>query len=428
MKHTHTLRGLVGCAFASISLVVPADEEASRLDALYTSEIWHNVHGGLRTGSKLLGDLDVAVEIDGERALDLDGVTFFANGLFIHGGSLSGQYIGDAQTVSNIEASHQARLFELWVEKRFGPADAGHSLRVGLYDLNSEFDASDTAALFINSSHGIGPQIAQTGMNGPSIFPVTSFGARWRWALGPAWSAQFVALDGVPGDPQRPASNVLRFDSRDGLLLASEVSRQGTRLKKVAVGMWRYTARFDAVDPDGADESDALAQLACSCERAASSAPAALPADASSSARRRGNEGVYALVDAQLFTERDDEQQGLAGFVRAGTADGRVNRFGNFIGAGLVYTGALPRRAEDQLGLAVASVANARPYRRVNARDGLATDRRESAIELTYRVPVTSWLTLQGDVQHILNPDTNPQTEDATAIGLRFEFTATKRL
>jgi porin len=405
MKHTHASRAALGCALAFFPFVLAADEEgtsAARFDALYTSEIWQNMHGGLRTGNKVLGDLDVAAEIDGERAFGLEGVTLFANGLFIHGGSLSGQYIGDAQTVSNIEAPHQARLFELWVEKRFGSTNEGHSLRVGLYDLNSEFDVSDTGSLFVNSSHGISPQISQTGLNGPSIFPVTSLGARWRWALGPAWSAQFVALDGVPGDPNRPASNAIRLDSRDGVLLAGEIARQGARLKKAAVGVWRYTARFDAFDPSASD--------------------------ATSPARRRGDPGVYALIDTQLFTERDDGKQGLSGFVRAGTADSRVNRFANFLGAGLVYTGALPQRPEDQLGLAVASANNGGAYRISSARDGITTDRRETAIELTYRFALTSWLTLQGDLQHIINPDTNPLLADATAIGLRFELTATKEL
>jgi porin len=390
------------------------------------------MHGGLRTGSKLLGDLDVAAKIDGERAFGLDGVTLFANGLFIHGGSLSGQYIGDAQTISNIEAPHQARLFELWVEKRFGSTDDGHSLRVGLYDLNSEFDVSDTSSLFVNSSHGISPQIAQTGLNGPSIFPVTSLGARWRWAVGPAWSAQFVALDGVPGDPDRPASNAIRFDANDGLLLAGEIAHQGERVKKAAIGVWRYTARFDALDAGEAEVAEAAsrAAIANGAVRIAptGASPTALALDAASPPRRRGNQGVYALVDAQLFTERDDIKQGLSGFVRAGTADSRVNRFANFVGAGLVYTGALSQRPEDQLGLAVASANNGGSYRIANARDGIATNRRETAIELTYRFALTSWLTLQGDLQHIINPDTNPLLADATAIGLRFEFTATKEL
>jgi porin len=402
MRHHNTLPALMGCALASLPIVLAADEQderALRVEALYTAEIWRNVQGGLRTGAKLLGDLDIAAEIDGERAWGLEGVTLFANGLFVHGGSLSGQYVGDAQTLSNIEAARQARLFELWFEKRFGAERTGHSLRVGLYDLNSEFDSSDTSSLFVNSSHGIGPQIAQTGLNGPSIFPVTSLGARLRWTIAPAWSAQVAALDGVPGHPDRPASNDIDLGSRDGLLLVAEVARengsQGPRLKKVALGAWGYTARFD--DISSAEDSEP--------------------------AQRRGNNGVYALLDAQVFSEQDDPDQGLSAFLRVGTADEHVNRFADYIGAGLVYTGALSWRPEDQLGIAVASAGNGRPYRLVNERNGVRTASREHAVELTYRFGVTSWLTLQGELQHIVNPDTNPLIADATVIGLRFELT-----
>jgi len=47
-------------------------------------------------------------------------------------------------------------------------------------------------------------------------------------------------------------------------------------------------------------------------------------------------------------------------------------------------------------------------YRRAVAADGFATDRRETNVELSYRFGVTKWLSLQGSVQHITNPDTNP--------------------
>lgn len=53
-------------------------------------------------------------------------------------------------------------------------------MRIGLYDLNSEFDALDDAGLFINSAFGVGTDIGLTGVNGPSIFPVTSLAVRAR--------------------------------------------------------------------------------------------------------------------------------------------------------------------------------------------------------------------------------------------------------
>jgi hypothetical protein len=38
---------------------------------------------------------------------------------------------------------------------------------------------SASASLFLNSSFGIGPEFSQSGLEGPSIFPNTSVGARF---------------------------------------------------------------------------------------------------------------------------------------------------------------------------------------------------------------------------------------------------------
>jgi len=380
-------RFIAGTVLIAAALEVMASDSSIKIDALYTGELWRNTTGGLRTGWKFLGDLDIAMEVDGERALGLDGVTLFANGLFIHGGSLSGQLLGDVQTASNIEATRQARLFELWVEKTYG-AVHGPSLRVGLYDLNSEFDSSEVSSLFINSSHGIGPQIAQTGLNGPSIFPATALGARVRWTPARTWNAQLAVLDGVPGHPDRPASNDLRLDRDDGLLIVTEVSRAGARRSRLALGAWSYTAKFDEIAPESAAEPIR---------------------------RSRDNHGVYVVLEGH-------SEQGLSAFLRGGTANGRLNAFDEYIGAGVVYTGLLDRRPEDQLGFAIASVANGREYLSMRRADGAEADARETTLELTYRFATHEWLTLQGVIQHIINPGMDPALDDATAVALRFEL------
>ena len=53
----------------------------------------------------------------------------------------------------------------------------------------------------------------------------------------------------------------------------------------------------------------------------------------------------------------------------------------------------------------------------------LSRQTKETKVELSYRFGVTKWLTLQTSVQHISNPDTNPELRDALALGLRFELT-----
>ena len=65
---------------------------------------------------------------------------------------------------------------------------SGVSLLGGIYDLNSEFDRLQAAGLFLNSSFGVTPEIAQSGETGPSIFPRTAAGLRlsvkpWNGAL-----------------------------------------------------------------------------------------------------------------------------------------------------------------------------------------------------------------------------------------------------
>lgn len=90
----------------------------------------------------------------------------------IHGGCVSNEAVGNAQIVGNIDAPAGIRPFEAYVAMRFGPGD-GSLIKVGLIDLNSEFDVQGAGAFLINTSHGIGLDFSQSGINGPSIFPTT---------------------------------------------------------------------------------------------------------------------------------------------------------------------------------------------------------------------------------------------------------------
>lgn len=134
----------------------------------YIGDVFSNVRGGLDTGTRYMDNLDVSVGVDLERALNIPGASFYAAGLYNNDNSLSAELVGDAQVVSSIDATNAWRLYEAWVEQKW--ARGRVSLKAGLYDLNSEFDVNETGGLFVNSSHGMGADLAQTGANGPSIF------------------------------------------------------------------------------------------------------------------------------------------------------------------------------------------------------------------------------------------------------------------
>jgi porin len=150
--------------------------QAVSLSAVYTADIRGNVDGGIARGARYLDDVDLQVAFDGDKLAGWHGARAFVYALYDNGVHLSPTLVGDIQSVSNIETDVRAvRLFEAWIEQDVGKVG---SVKAGLYNLNSEFDTTQSGGLFLISSHGIGPDFAQSGRNGPSIFPVTSLAVR----------------------------------------------------------------------------------------------------------------------------------------------------------------------------------------------------------------------------------------------------------
>jgi carbohydrate-selective porin OprB len=146
------------------------------------------------------------------------GATLFLDGLSTHGGHPS-RFAGDAQGVSSLEAPARWTLEEGWLEQNlFGNR---LSLLVGRYDLHSEFYRLQSASLFLNSSFGIGPEFAQSGQEGPSIFPNTSVGARIAFKPVQNVVLRTAILDGVPVN--RPGGMAM-FARGDGVLLVGEAT------------------------------------------------------------------------------------------------------------------------------------------------------------------------------------------------------------
>lgn len=361
---------------------------AITVETIYTGEMWSQVSGGAAEGSRYLDNLDFIVSVDGGQVWGLDGLQLFAYGLYNNGKSIA-ELAGAAQGVSNIEASRAARLYELWSQWEFG--GSGPSVRFGLYDLNSEFDSIETAGLFINPSHGIGPDLSQTGRNGPSIFPVTSLAVRLQQTFG-AWSFQAAALDAVPGESEHPRRTAISLSSEEGALLIGEVNYRAESGLRVGGGYWHYTETFEDLQA----MSDAGLPLG-----------------------RNDNAGGYVIVESPTFLS-DASERGLNLFLRVGQAEDRVNPIDRYVGAGAVYSGPFaPGR--DSIGIAVAMARLGEPFREAQLESGFATDAHEIDYELTYRIGLADWLVLQSDVQYIDNPGMDPQCPSGWTVGLRFE-------
>ena len=381
---------------AVIALVATGIANANpSVEASYRGFVLSNSDGGLRTGSAYLdnADLKIRTELAGLFA-GSDG-TIFAYLLYNNGASFSDIYVGDFQVVSNIDAPAAVRIYELWYEQSFATK---YSLRVGLYDLNSEFDAIDTAGLFINSSHGIGAEYAQSGHTGPSIFPVTSFAARFDWQLSEEGTLRYALLDGVPGDPDDLSKTAIRFSGDEGVLHALEYDHLLPGGTRFGIGGWLYSADFDLIEGQGISG-------------------AALRDD--------GNRGLYGFVDMPLrFWESSGVK--MNAFLRYGMANDKINVLDSYIGGGIVVSGFLDSRPDDQLGIAFGSARVGDPFKRASVAAGNGIESNETNIELTYSTQVTDWLRLQPDVQYVTNPGANPDLGNALVFGLQFEITATR--
>lgn len=366
-----------------------ANEQIDRgvnLSAVYTAEVRGVVAGGIDRGVRYLDNLDLQVALDADRLLGWHGARLFLYGIYNNGRPLSPALVGDLQGVSNIETGvRAARLFEAWVEQDVGRRA---SIRIGLYNLNAEFDTTQSGGLFLLSSHGIGPDYAQSGRRGASIFPVTSLALRGEIALGDNVLLRVAVLDGVPGDEAHPARTAIKLSQRDGALIATEADylKGGT---KAAIGGWAYTAAADTPAPGA-------------------------------SRRRHGDRGIYAYAEHRLTGDRSDDPEGFAGWFRIGIAD-TGNAIRRYLGGGIVHTGALPGRGRDQAGVSFAMADLGNRFRRSEAEARRSPARHELIIEAAYQAVLTPWLSVQPDVQYVIDPGGSRIVSDAVVLGLRMK-------
>lgn len=360
----------------------------------YKADVFSNLSGGIKTGTRVIDNLDLIAELDGEKLLASKGTSALIHVINNNGDAFDAHLVGSAQTIDNIEvAEPTARLFQAWVQQNF--MNDRLSVLAGLYALDSEFNITDSSALFIHSAYGTGSEIALTGVTGPATFPLSGLGARIKFEPTEQSYLMVSATDGVPGDPSNVRGTQIELNHDDGAFLIAEA---GQHLGgeddggKIAVGGWMYTEKFDDLtEIDGA--GDPL---------------------------RTRSSGFYIIGEHALYREPGSSKQGLDGFIRFGVADKDVNRFDYAWAAGLVYTGLIPGRDEGKLGIGIAPAHNSSKYREAQATAGTPVDRTETTFELTYNDAITPWLSVQPDVQYVINPGTDPALDDAAIVGVRF--------
>lgn len=349
---------------------VPPPKSPFTLTATLNTDLMDDVDGGIKRGALPVTDLEAAGSWKNN-----SGWRGYLDILVDGDGRFSQRYSGDLQSVSSIDAVPATHLYELWLRKTFG--DRRFVTTVGIMNLNRIFDVQPVGGLFLNSSSGIGPDYSQTA---PSIYPITSLGmvSEWQVRKGDFW--RFGLFGGVSGDPGHPrAFTHIGFSGKDGATAIVE-REQTLRAGTFKLGGWAYTAQVPAFTGAG-------------------------------NAVRYGLYGQYAKTVWHVGQRKIDA------WLRLGTANSDALRISNYEGGGFAYTGLLTRRPKDQAGIAIYRAGFGAPYRKANP----GTAPAETTIEATYQYQVKDGLTVQPDLQYVVDPSGDRHIGHAVVIGLRLK-------
>lgn len=321
----------------------------------YTTDVAHGLSGGLARKGSWVGSLGLSADLDLQRLSGLRGADAHIEALGTHGIRSTGA-IGDLQGTSSIAAPTEMRLYQAYLRQRL--LEDRVSLLVGIHDLNLEFNATESSAVFAHASFGMGPELAMSGAAGPSAYPMTAAGARLR--VLPLEGLELAA--GVyDGDPTS-----WEIDGRQGAISVAEIAQaisvRGLR-GRVAVGGWKYS--------------------------------------------ERAGFGGYLTYDQRVYEPVIGGATGLGVFGRVGAADSRASAVDWSLVSGVAYTGLVPGRGDDVLGLGAAMAA--------------AGSGRETALELTYQAQVLPGFKVQPDLMWIVDPGMDASVDDAFAGGVRVE-------
>jgi porin len=148
-------------------------------------------------------------------------------------------------------------------------------------------------------------------------------------------------------------------------------------------------------------------------EPSAPSEPSKVSGDGKSVADGKGAKSFKSPV----VIEKSDQGLGFFGRVAFTPADRNFVNF--YFDTGLTYKGLIPTRDNDTVGIGFGYAQLSNGARSSLTDEGSSPIGAEMVIEFTYQAAITPWLTIQPDLQYIINPGGTSDLGDALVIGGR---------
>jgi porin len=353
------------------------------------SELWGNFVGGLRRGATYNGLTTTSAEFDLEKLLGWPSAKIFVSAFEIHGHGPSASLVGNLQLISNIEATPDIKLYDLWLEQEL----FNHvlSIRIGQEGANDEMMLTKYGAVFLNSSFGFPGLLAADLPSGGPNYPLAAPFVRVRYMSGALslTSAVYTADPAPPGsgDPQLRDAGGTAFRLNDHALSFAELAYSATPGGRA--GTYKLGMLYSS------------ATLLSASDLPNTSTP--IPTNHS------GGFAFYGIVDQTIWPRGDSADDGIGLFFQVmGTPDDFS--FSNlFIEGGLNWKAPFPGRENDVLGLGVAYLGINPFFQRLGDETLFAgldasIKSNETIVEATYLYEAAPWCILQPDLQVMVNP------------------------
>ena len=392
-----------------------------------TDMFWNTV-GGASQGSACVVLFQSATEIDTEKTLGLTGGTFNTTWFWLYGRNPSA-YVGDVNAVSGISGNPAFRCYQLWYQQNIaiGGVDDALSLRGGLMGIDAEFFLSPTALLFVNGTFGMPALFSQNPANSGPQYPMATPGLRlavhpFPWLI--------VRSDLSQANPFPQDQNLHNFNwnfgPSGGLLSINEVECSWKSISNrkqlpgtAKAGFWIQSGPSPVVPEEWSFGPPQSLQY-CTGFYAILDQMLLREQDAACASGGKKTVALPVGGSAVPIADSDDAAaQGLRSFLRVGFCPQPYNPLSLYTDAGLVYTGLIPGRNEDQLGLAFCYGQMSSGYMAVGNQQGVPGPSFESVVELTYSIRLAPAIALQPDLQYVLHPGGSRQYGNALVAGFR---------
>jgi porin len=352
-----------------------------------------DVTGSQTHHATYFGRIRGSVDIDFQRLDGFDG-EFFATGIWQYGRNLSGDYLHVNTLTSSIAGEESERIDQFWYQQ--GLFDNMFKIKLGQLAAVNEFGATDFFDILFNDELGYAPNAV---FNTRQPFSPAGKPGIILWGdlsgITPGLYVKtgvFTAYD----NPYRPDSNGVYYydDFNHGMSGAFEFGYN--EQKTVYNGVYKLGVNAtptDYMNPATGEEY-------------------------------HGDYNIYGTVEKTVYHPYDssgklDTKKGLDLLFQAYEEPGDRNPIQYEFTTGGRYTGLIPGRDEDKVGFGLIysdnGIASSEAYRATNGH-GLGG---ETTLELDYQYNPAPWLSIQPDVQNIIDPGGDTNRSDIVVLGLR---------